>query len=132
MANATEADVAGLQEQLQQLRADFAALSETLKELARYGISEATQRATAPGEKVCAEVKHHAETLSQEIEEKPIASAFVALGIGFVLGVLFLKSVCSRFNPPLIRGSGQQIPGSSRGQNANVFYMVRYGSANIT
>jgi ElaB/YqjD/DUF883 family membrane-anchored ribosome-binding protein len=85
MASGTEAEVTALQEQLQQLRTDFAALSETLKELARHGISEAAQRATAPGEKAWVE---GAEALSQEIEEKPIASALVALGVGFVLGVL--------------------------------------------
>jgi len=89
MANATEADVKALQEQLQQLRTDFAALSETLKELARHGIDEAAQRATAPGAKAWTEVKRHAETVSQEIQEKPLASAFAAFGVGVVLGVLF-------------------------------------------
>jgi len=81
MASAAEADVKALQEQLQQLRADFAALSES--------ISKPAQRATAPGEKAWAEVKRHAETVSREIEGKPITAAFTALGVGFVLGVLF-------------------------------------------
>jgi len=89
MASATEADVKALQDQLQQLRTDFTALSETLKGLVRHGISETAQRASAPAEKAWAEVKRHAETVSREIEEKPMTAAFTALGVGFVFGVLF-------------------------------------------
>jgi len=89
MASAAGADVKVLQDQLQQLRTDFAALRETLKELARHGISETAQQATAPGENVWAEVKRGAETVIREIQEKPIIAAFTALGVGFVLGALF-------------------------------------------
>jgi len=88
MASATEADIQALQEQLQQLRSDFAALSATLKDLARHGLDEAAQRASAPGERAWAEVKRQADAVTQEIEEKPIASALTAFGIGLVLGVL--------------------------------------------
>jgi ElaB/YqjD/DUF883 family membrane-anchored ribosome-binding protein len=88
MASATETDIQALQEQLQQLRSDFAALSATLKDLARHGLGEAAQRASAPGERAWAEVKRQADAVTQEIEEKPIASALTAFGIGLVLGVL--------------------------------------------
>jgi ElaB/YqjD/DUF883 family membrane-anchored ribosome-binding protein len=43
----------------------------------------------APGERAWNDVKHHAGTVSREIEEKPIASAFVAFGVGLMLGMLF-------------------------------------------
>jgi ElaB/YqjD/DUF883 family membrane-anchored ribosome-binding protein len=88
MASATETDIQALQEQLQQLRGDFAALSGTLKDLARHGIGEAAQRASIPGERAWAEVKRQADVVSQEIEERPIASALTAFGVGLVLGVL--------------------------------------------
>ena len=89
MASASETDVKALQEQLQQLRSDFAALSGTLTDLARHGIGAAAQRVAAPGERAWNDVKHHAGTVSREIEEKPIASAFVAFGVGLMLGMLF-------------------------------------------
>ena len=88
MASETDADIKALQEQLTQLRADFAAISGTLKDLTRHGISEAAQRAAVPGEKAWAEVRRHAETVGHEIEEKPIASALTAFGIGLILGVI--------------------------------------------
>jgi len=88
MASATETDIQALQEQLHQLRADFAALSGTLKDLAKHGIGEAAQRASVPGEKAWAEVKRQADAVTQEIEEKPVAAALTAFGVGLVLGVL--------------------------------------------
>jgi ElaB/YqjD/DUF883 family membrane-anchored ribosome-binding protein len=70
------------------LRADFVALSGTLKDLAKHGINEAAQRAGAPGERAWAEIRRQADAVTQEIEEKPFASALTAFGIGLVLGVL--------------------------------------------
>jgi ElaB/YqjD/DUF883 family membrane-anchored ribosome-binding protein len=89
MASPAEADLKALHEQLRQLRSDFAALATTLKDLAQHGIGEASQRAAAPGERAWDEVGRHAETISREIGEKPIASAFAAFGVGLILGVLF-------------------------------------------
>jgi ElaB/YqjD/DUF883 family membrane-anchored ribosome-binding protein len=88
MASETEADVQALQEQLQQLRADFTALSVTLKDLARHGIGEAAQRASVPGERAWAEIKRQTDAVTQEIEEKPVASALTAFGVGLILGIL--------------------------------------------
>jgi ElaB/YqjD/DUF883 family membrane-anchored ribosome-binding protein len=88
MASATEGDVHALQEQLQQLRTDFAAISGTLKDLARHGFNEAAQRATVPGERAWSEMRRHAATVSREIEEKPIASALTAFGVGLLLGLI--------------------------------------------
>jgi ElaB/YqjD/DUF883 family membrane-anchored ribosome-binding protein len=89
MASATEADVKALHEQLEQLRTDFAGLSGTLKDLARHGIGDAAQRVSVPAEKVWDDVKRRAEAVTHEIEEKPLASAVTAFGIGLVLGILF-------------------------------------------
>jgi ElaB/YqjD/DUF883 family membrane-anchored ribosome-binding protein len=89
MASATEGDVKVLQEQLEQLRNDFAGLSSTLKDLARHGIGDAAQRVAVPAEKAWDDVKRRATAVTHEIEEKPLASAFTAFGIGLVLGILF-------------------------------------------
>ncbi len=38
------------------------------------------------------EISHAADTVKHQIQEKPVQSALVTLGVGFVLGLLFRRS----------------------------------------
>lgn len=86
---ATDTDVQALQAELKQLRADFASLTETLRDLVRNTGAEAAAKARESGERVWSEAKKHVDTVTREIEDKPLTSAATAFGIGMVLGLLF-------------------------------------------
>lgn len=91
MTAATDTDIQALQTDLRQLRADFASLTETMRDLVRHSGTEAAAKARESGEKVWAEAKKHVDTVSHEIEEKPLTAAATAFGIGVVLGLLFAR-----------------------------------------
>ena len=88
---AADTDIQALQADLKQLRADFASLTETLRDLVRNTGADAAAKARETGEKVWSEAKRHVDTVSQGIEEKPLTSAVTAFGIGMVLGLLFSR-----------------------------------------
>lgn len=89
MTNGTSADIQALQTEIKQLRADFAGLGETVRDLVRHGGEEAKAKARESGDKVWQEAKHHAQNISSEIEERPVTSALAAFGVGMILGILF-------------------------------------------
>ena len=85
----TEADIKALQAEISALRAEFANISDTLRDLARHGSAEAAQKARESGEKLLDEAKKRVSGISSEIEEKPITAAVTAFSIGVVLGMIF-------------------------------------------
>ena len=89
MSTSTEADIEALQAEIQKLRADFASLSETLRDVLRHGSAETLAKARQSGEKIWSEAARHAHGLTEEIEEKPVTAAAIAFGVGIVLGMLF-------------------------------------------
>lgn len=88
MATQTEPDIATLQTDIQQLRADFAKLATTMRDVAGSSIAKAGEKAEASAEKVWIEAKRQAQQVSQKIDERPIASALAAFGTGLILGLL--------------------------------------------
>ena len=86
MADQPNADIAALQTEVKKLRADFAQIAGTMRDLASNGA--ARQQAEAATENVWTEVKRHADGVTQEIEERPIAAALTAFGSGILLGFL--------------------------------------------
>ncbi len=89
MSSSTDTDIHALQTEIKQLRADFASLSETLRDVIRHGGAEAVGKARESGEKVWGEAKRRVQGVTEEIEEKPVTAAVTAFGIGIVLGMLF-------------------------------------------
>jgi ElaB/YqjD/DUF883 family membrane-anchored ribosome-binding protein len=87
MADQPSADIAALQAEIKQLRADFAQIAGTIRDLASDSVAAAGQQAQAQTEKVWTEVKRQADCVSREIEEKPIAAALTAFGSGILLGL---------------------------------------------
>jgi ElaB/YqjD/DUF883 family membrane-anchored ribosome-binding protein len=88
MADQTSADIAGLQTDIKQLRADFAKIAGTMRDLASNSVAGAGQQVHASTEKVWSEVKRQADSVSQEIEQRPLAAALTAFGAGVLLGLL--------------------------------------------
>ncbi len=84
MANQTNIDIAALHTEVQQLRADFAKIAETMRDIA----SNAGQQEQDSTEKVWTEVKRQVGSVGREIEERPIAAALTAFGAGVLLGLL--------------------------------------------
>jgi ElaB/YqjD/DUF883 family membrane-anchored ribosome-binding protein len=89
LSSATDKDVEALQAEIKKLRADFASLNETVRDLLHHGGADALGKARESGERAWNETRRRFEGVAAEIEEKPIASAVTAFGIGIVLGLLF-------------------------------------------
>jgi ElaB/YqjD/DUF883 family membrane-anchored ribosome-binding protein len=88
MATSTESDLATLQADMQQLRADFAKMTSDIRGIAGNRVSQAKGQAQDSAEKVWGEVRRQAQQVGQEIEERPFASALASFATGLVLGML--------------------------------------------
>lgn len=86
-----EPSLSDVREDLEQLRADFARLIETLGKTARHGVEGATGEAGS----AAAEVSDWAEgqylTLRESIREQPITALAIAAGVGAILGQILLR-----------------------------------------
>jgi ElaB/YqjD/DUF883 family membrane-anchored ribosome-binding protein len=81
-------DVAALQIEIQQLRADLAKIAGTIHEIASNRVTSAGQQMQASTDRVWTEVKRQADSVSREIEQNPIAAALTAFSAGVLLGLL--------------------------------------------
>lgn len=88
MAREIEPDIATLQADIQQLRADFAKMTTHMRDAAGNGINSVSERTQLSAEKAWDEVKRQAGQLSHEIEERPLTSALASFAAGVVLGML--------------------------------------------
>ncbi len=87
--SSTEADLNALRAEVAQLRTDFAKISDTLLNLARHGKAEAFEKLKDSTEDLRDHVKKKTESLTREIEERPVAAALTSLTVGLILGALF-------------------------------------------
>jgi ElaB/YqjD/DUF883 family membrane-anchored ribosome-binding protein len=83
-----EPDLDTLQADIAQLRADFAKMATDIGNIASNSVHQASGKAQESAEKMWGEVRRQAENVSQEIEERPFASALVAFSTGLILGML--------------------------------------------
>jgi ElaB/YqjD/DUF883 family membrane-anchored ribosome-binding protein len=83
--SATDDDIQALRAEFKNLRADFSKLTELLKDTAFNRGSEAADRLRATAERGWSEAKSTAQTVIEEMEERPLATV---AGV-FVAGVLF-------------------------------------------
>lgn len=88
MATSLQPDLSTLQADLQQLRSDFAKMTADMREYATNGVSQAKGQAQESAEKMWDEVRHKAQRVGHEIEERPFASALAAFSTGLMLGML--------------------------------------------
>jgi ElaB/YqjD/DUF883 family membrane-anchored ribosome-binding protein len=88
MAAPIENDFATLQADIRQLRADFGKMTTDMRDIATNRVNEAGGKAQESAEKLWGEVRRQAQSVGQEIEERPFASALAAFATGLVLGML--------------------------------------------
>lgn len=88
MAASMETDLATLQADIQQLRADFAKMTTDVRTLASSGYTQASGVAQDSAEKMWGEVRRQAQNVTQEIEQRPFASALASFATGLLLGML--------------------------------------------
>jgi ElaB/YqjD/DUF883 family membrane-anchored ribosome-binding protein len=88
MSQATDADIQALLAELKVLRADFAKITEIIKDTARHGSAEAAERLREHAERGWSEAKTRAEDIIGEMEQRPVQSAMVIFGVGVLLGLL--------------------------------------------
>jgi ElaB/YqjD/DUF883 family membrane-anchored ribosome-binding protein len=93
MASQANADIAALQTAIDQLRNDMAEIAATLREMASKDVAKEGLELHVSAEKVWTEVKRQAGNMGREIEDKPVASALAAFGVGILAG-LFLNRHC--------------------------------------
>jgi ElaB/YqjD/DUF883 family membrane-anchored ribosome-binding protein len=90
---------AGLRQELEKLKADFAALAQDLQSLARTAAGTARRAAAAEGGRLGAEIDETLRDLRQRgdkaledakeaVQERPLAALLMALLVGFVLARL--------------------------------------------
>ncbi len=88
MLNNTESDLKALRAELAQLRTDLTGITETLQSLARHGVDDFKRKARNSTENLQDEISRHAETITKQIEEKPVAASAVSFVVGLLLGLL--------------------------------------------
>jgi ElaB/YqjD/DUF883 family membrane-anchored ribosome-binding protein len=88
MAASMDNDLTTLQADIAQLRTDFAKMTADIRAIASNGVNQASGKAQESAEKVWDEVRRQAQNVTQEIEERPFASALASFATGLVLGML--------------------------------------------
>jgi ElaB/YqjD/DUF883 family membrane-anchored ribosome-binding protein len=89
MNDAIDSDFETLRREMEQMRADFAKLSETLRTVVRHGGAAASDKLHDSAERLKDELKRTRQNLSAEIEERPLTVAAIAFLAGMVLGAIF-------------------------------------------
>ena len=100
--SASEKDYAALEADFVRLREDVASLSETVKNVASReargmadamlnGIDGAAERVRKAGKRAQNTAQEAAESLQASVEEHPIQSVLLALGLGVVVGMLLRR-----------------------------------------
>ena len=91
MAEKIDTDLEALRSDIGKMRSDLTSLSETLHSLVRHGGSEAYDKLRDSAERVKDEVWKTGQSLSKEIESRPVAAAVTAFIAGMILGALFSR-----------------------------------------
>jgi hypothetical protein len=88
MSASTDTDVEALRAELKNLRADFSRITEILKDSAKSRGAEAADRIRQTAERGWTEAKSTAQTVLEEMEERPLGTAMVVFIGGMLFGLL--------------------------------------------
>lgn len=91
MSTATEKDLKELRSEYASLKSDIAEMSKTISNLASDGMAEGRKRVRSAAKQSREQARETWGAVEHEIEERPITSLAVALGLGFVLGKLLSR-----------------------------------------
>lgn len=86
---AAEKEYETLRAEMEQLRSDISAISQTLQDIVQTEGTASYERIRKSAEKVQSQARHTAEALSDQIEERPLTSLAGAFVVGLLLGMLF-------------------------------------------
>ena len=91
MATATEKDLKELKDEYASLKSDLSKMNETLSKLAHDSADEGRARIRSAAKQSQDQARETWGTIESEIEQRPVTSLAVALGVGFVLGKLLSR-----------------------------------------
>ena len=91
MAEQTQKEFDALRKDMETLRADMNALTDSLHDLLGEKVERAKTSARQAGERVQNQAQQVRDTVSDQVEERPLTALFTAFGIGMVLGALFSR-----------------------------------------
>ena len=91
MSTSVENDLKELKSEYASLKSDIGEMSKTLSKLGRDGLAQGRDRVYSATEQSRERAKETWGKFEHEIEERPITSLAVALGVGFVLGKLLSR-----------------------------------------
>lgn len=90
-APAAEASLNDVKSDLDQLRADFTKLLETLGKTAKHSVKGAKGEAESAAGEVGDWAEEQVLTLRESIREQPITACAIAAGVGVILGQILLR-----------------------------------------
>ncbi|MFG1351771.1 YqjD family protein [Xanthobacter autotrophicus] len=91
VSTTAEPGLSDVRADLDQLRADFAQLIETLGKTAKHGVKGAKGEASSAAEDVSDWAEGHYLTLRESIREQPVTACAIAAGVGVILGQILLR-----------------------------------------
>lgn len=91
MSESTDADVQALAAEMRNLRADVERIASLLRDTARHGAEDAKEAVRETAEMGWNEARSKAQTLIDEIEQRPVQSALTIFGIGVFLGMIVAR-----------------------------------------
>lgn len=88
MASATDKELQELRDEFAALKSELSGIGKTVSQLARAATDEGRDRVRAAAEHSREQARQTWGAFEKEVEERPMTSIAVALGIGFILGKL--------------------------------------------
>jgi ElaB/YqjD/DUF883 family membrane-anchored ribosome-binding protein len=91
MATATEKDLKELKNEYASLKSHLADMSHTLANLTSDSVAEGRKRVRKVGRKSRDRTREAVDAIESTIEDHPIASLAITLGVGFLVAKLLLR-----------------------------------------
>lgn len=88
MANAIDKELQELKDEFSALKGELSEIGKTVSQLARSAGDEGRDRIRVAAEQSREQARQTWGAFEKEVEERPMTSLAVALGIGFILGKL--------------------------------------------
>lgn len=88
MATSSNTEIQELKDELAGLKSDMAKITETLGKIARTSAEQGRERIKGAANYSREQARQTLGTFEKEVEERPLTSLAVALGMGFILGKL--------------------------------------------
>lgn len=88
MAANTDKELQELRDEFKQLKEELSGIGKTVRQLAHTATDEGRDRLRSAADQTRQQARETWSAFEHEIEERPMTSIAVALGIGFILGKL--------------------------------------------